>query len=49
MNARLDPAPSTLYMADTHTVTNVSHELCDYNSYQQDAALREAVTREGAP
>ncbi|MDP2371544.1 acyl-CoA dehydrogenase family protein [Rhodoferax sp.] len=49
MNPRLDPTPSSLYLADTHVVTNLSRELCDYNTYEQDAALREAVTREGAP
>ena len=49
MNARLDPTLSSLYLADTHTLTNLSSELCDYNSFQQDTALREAVTREGAP
>jgi len=34
--------------ADTHVVTNVSRERADYNAYLQDAALREAVRREGA-
>ena len=34
--------------ADTHVVTNVSRELADYNTYLQDAALQEAVRREGA-
>ncbi|HQX89814.1 MAG TPA: hypothetical protein PKY03_05390, partial [Moraxellaceae bacterium] len=36
------------YMADTHEVINVSSELQNYNLYQQDIALREAVEREGA-
>jgi putative acyl-CoA dehydrogenase len=35
------------YRADTHEVSNVSRELCDYNMYSEDAALREAVRREG--
>jgi putative acyl-CoA dehydrogenase len=35
-------------MASTHEVTNVSCELADYNMYLQDAALKEAVKREGA-
>jgi putative acyl-CoA dehydrogenase len=48
MNARLDPNQSSVYLADTHAVTNVSRELCDYNSYSQDQALRQAVAREGA-
>ena len=49
MNHRLNPAPNALYLADTHELTNLSTELCDYNMYTQDAALREAVQREGAP
>lgn len=36
------------YFADTHEVINVSHELVDYNLFEQDAALKEAVLREGA-
>ena len=36
------------HLADTHVVENQPPPLCDYNTYQQDAALREAVTREGA-
>ncbi len=35
-------------LADTHTVVNVSRDLVDYNLYAQDAALQEAVGREGA-
>jgi putative acyl-CoA dehydrogenase len=35
------------YLAETHEVSNVSRELCDYNMYTEDAALREAVQREG--
>lgn len=38
---------SAAYLADTHEVSNLSTELCDYNMYAQDAALREAVQREG--
>lgn len=40
--------PSRTYLADTHVVENVSHELGDINLYRQDAALAEAVLREGA-
>jgi putative acyl-CoA dehydrogenase len=36
------------FLAETHDVTNVSCELADYNMYLQDAALQEAVQREGA-
>ncbi len=36
------------YLAATHEVVNVSHELCDYDMYTQDKALVEAVNREGA-
>lgn len=35
-------------LAETHEVVNVSHELVDTNLYLQDAALQEAVRREGA-
>jgi putative acyl-CoA dehydrogenase len=38
----------TSFLADTHEVVNVSRELVDYNLYLQDAALQEAVHREGA-
>ena len=47
MNTRFNPAPHALYLADTHEVSNLSTELCDYNMYSQDAALCEAVQREG--
>lgn len=47
MNTRIDPAATALYLADTHELSNLSTELCDYNMYTQDAALREAVQREG--
>ena len=43
----VNPAPTPQYLADTHEVSNLSSELCDYNMYQEDAALREAVQREG--
>lgn len=36
------------YWAETHTVDNQPPALRDTNTYQQDAALREAVAREGA-
>lgn len=35
------------YLADTHQVTNVSHELANYNMYEQDIALQQALHREG--
>ena len=38
----------TLYLAETHEVVNVSRELADTNLYLQDAALVDAVQREGA-
>ena len=47
MNARIETLPSAQYLADTHEVSNLSSELCDYNMYTGDAALREAVQREG--
>ena len=37
-----------IYLAETHEVVNVSHELVDTNLYLQDAALQEALRREGA-
>jgi putative acyl-CoA dehydrogenase len=37
-----------MFLADTHEVVNVSRELVDFNPYLQDAALQEAVRREGA-
>jgi putative acyl-CoA dehydrogenase len=40
--------PSQTYLAKTHEVVNVSRELVDYNLYAQDAALVDAVRREGA-
>ena len=38
----------SLYLAETHEVINVARDLVDYNLYEQDAALKEAVRREGA-
>jgi putative acyl-CoA dehydrogenase len=37
-----------LALAETHEVVNVGHELVNYDMYRQDAALVEAVQREGA-
>ena len=47
MNTRIAPAQISPYLADTHEVSNLSRELCDYNMYTEDAALTEAVRREG--
>src|SRR5674476_654686 len=47
MNTDLEPAPASRFLADTHELSNLSSELCDYNMYTEDAALREAVQREG--
>ena len=48
MNAITDPTLHSRYLVQTHEVVNVSTDLCDYNMYLQDAALQEAVAREGA-
>jgi len=52
MNAHLkiqsSPAPDRHWLAETHEVINVGSELVDYDMYGQDAALVEAVRREGA-
>jgi putative acyl-CoA dehydrogenase len=51
MNAMNDLEPlsqAQRYLAATHEVINVSSEFADVNLYDSDAALREAVTREGA-
>jgi putative acyl-CoA dehydrogenase len=48
MNA---PEPQGLahrFLAETHTPVNLAQELVDFNSFLQDAALRESVEREGA-
>jgi len=49
MNTAENPALDSLYLAETHEVSNLSRELSDYNMYTADVALREAVQREGAP
>ncbi|HET8705345.1 MAG TPA: isovaleryl-CoA dehydrogenase [Pseudomonadales bacterium] len=48
MNAPTDHTQQALYLADTHEITNLSTELVNYNLYEQDKALQEAVQREGA-
>ena len=48
MNAPETSPKNKLFLADTHDVVNVCRELVDYNLYTQDAALVEAVRREGA-
>ena len=47
MNTRIEAPQAATYLADTHALDNLSSELCDYNMYTQDVALREAVRREG--
>ncbi|MDX9842916.1 MAG: isovaleryl-CoA dehydrogenase [Aquabacterium sp.] len=42
------PATPSRFLDQTHEVHNVSCELAGYNMYTQDAALQEAVQREGA-
>ncbi len=48
MNAPETLRKDSLFLAETHEVINVGRELVDYNLYTQDAALQEAVRREGA-
>ncbi|GMV01384.1 MAG: acyl-CoA dehydrogenase [Burkholderiales bacterium] len=48
MNAPESLRKESLYLAETHQVLNVARDLVDYNLYLQDAALQEAVRREGA-
>ncbi|MDR1969276.1 MAG: acyl-CoA dehydrogenase family protein, partial [Burkholderiaceae bacterium] len=48
MNAPDLPRFDHAYLADTHELTNLGSELVDYDMYRQDAALVEAVHREGA-
>ncbi|HQY29395.1 MAG TPA: acyl-CoA dehydrogenase family protein, partial [Burkholderiaceae bacterium] len=48
MNAPESLRRDSLYLAETHEVVNVARDLVDYNPYLQDAALQEAVGREGA-
>ena len=47
MNARIETTQASPYLADTHELSNLSRELCDYNMFSQDAALMDAVRREG--
>jgi len=47
MNTDTGPAPDARYWAETHEVSNLSRELCDYNMFTEDAALVAAVRREG--
>ncbi len=42
------PVTPSRFLDQTHEVHNVSCELAGYNMYTQDAALQEAVQREGA-
>ena len=48
MNAPDTLTHEYLTLAETHEVVNVGRELVDYDMYRQDAALVEAVQREGA-
>ena len=47
MNKRIETTPVSAYLADTHELSNLSSDLCDYNMYSADPALQEAVRREG--
>ena len=44
----IEAAEKSPYLADTHSLTNLSNALCDYNMFTQDTALVAAVRREGA-
>ena len=48
MNAPDPIRPHDNWLADTHEPLNLGSELADYDMYRQDAALVEAVHREGA-
>lgn len=48
MSTPAAPASLPRFLDQTHEVHNVSSELAGYNMYTQDAALQEAVQREGA-
>ena len=48
MNTRIEAAPSSIYLSETHQLENLSTDLVDYNMYGQDTALDDAVQREGA-
>jgi putative acyl-CoA dehydrogenase len=39
--------PNARYLADTHSVSNLSSELGNYNLYTEDAALVESIERQG--
>ena len=47
MNNRIETSPGALYLAETHELSNLSSDLCNYNMYTEDAVLTEAVQREG--
>ncbi len=47
MNKRIETTPMSAYLADTHELSNLSSDLCDYNMFSADPALQEAVRREG--
>ncbi len=47
MNKRIEAAAAAVYLADTHELSNLSSELCNYNMFSTDPALQEAVRREG--
>lgn len=48
MNAPAASIQVDSYLANTHELTNLSSELVNYDMYNQDLALKEAVSREGA-
>ncbi|WP_210544939.1 isovaleryl-CoA dehydrogenase [Rhodoferax sp. PAMC 29310] len=48
MTPENSPIQTGASQADTHELSNLATELCDYNLYTQDVALSEAVVREGA-
>ena len=45
MDMKINTQPAFPYLAETHELTNLSRELCDYNMFSQDAVLTEAVQR----
>jgi putative acyl-CoA dehydrogenase len=47
MKTTIEALPGAPYFAETHELSNLSSELCDYNLYSEDIALRAAVQREG--
>ncbi len=48
MDMSIKTQPASPYLAETHELSNLSRELCDYNMYSQDTVLTESVRREGA-